>query len=162
MSFLEAISALGLALNKRQWKLVTAESCTGGGLAYYLTSLPGSSAWFDQGFITYSNDSKQQRLGVSAETLEKFGAVSEQTAAEMAAGALNKSSARLSIAITGLAGPDGGSLQKPVGTIWLAWKLRSQETKTKKLSLSGDRQVIREQTIQLAIQELLLYLDSLR
>jgi len=160
MSILKAVSDLSLALKKRQWKVVTAESCTGGGLAYWLTSLPGSSEWFDHGFITYSNASKQDLLGVNAQTLEKFGAVSEQTAREMAEGALSKGAATLSIAVTGIAGPDGGSSQKPIGTIWFAWKLVSFETEVKKILLSGDRQAIREQAILQILQHLQTYLQK--
>lgn len=152
MSITEEIQALGLALQKRQWKLVTAESCTGGGLAYWLTALAGSSDWFDRGFVTYSNESKQELLGVRSITLEKFGAVSKTTACEMAEGALNRSAAQLSIAITGIAGPSGGSLQKPVGTIWFAWKSTSSETEAKMMLLAGDRKTVREQAIQCALE----------
>ncbi len=155
MSITEAVQALGLALKKRQWKLVTAESCTGGGLAYYLTSVPGSSDWFERGLVTYSNLSKQELLGVQAETLEKFGAVSAETAREMAAGALRHSAAQISLAITGIAGPDGGTLQKPVGTVWFGWKVAAAEVQAKKVLFSGTRAEIREQSIALALQCLL-------
>lgn len=160
MSITEEIQVLGLALKKRQWKLVTAESCTGGGLAYYLTSLPGSSDWFERGVVTYSNLSKQELLGVKAGTLEKFGAVSAETAREMAAGALRQSAAQISLAITGVAGPDGGSPQKPVGTVWFGWKIDSAETEAKKVLFSGNRTEIREQAIQVAIKQLLDCLET--
>lgn len=151
MSITEEIRALGLALKKRQWRLITAESCTGGGLAYHLTSVPGSSAWFERGLVTYSNASKQALLGVKPLTLEKFGAVSEQTACEMAEGALNQGPAQLSLAITGIAGPDGGSAEKPVGTVWFAWKIGASPAQAKMHLLAGDRATIREQAIHLAV-----------
>lgn len=160
MSITEEIQALGLALKKRQWKLVTAESCTGGGLAYFLTSIAGSSDWFERGFVTYSNASKEELLGVQAETLEQFGAVSEETALEMAMGAINQSAAQLSMAITGIAGPDGGSPQKPVGTVWFGWKAGFAEPEAKKFQFSGDRSEIREQSIQVAIKQLLACLED--
>jgi nicotinamide-nucleotide amidase len=108
--------------------LVTAESCTGGGLAWLLTSIPGSSAWFERGFITYSNDSKQELLGIPADLLLRHGAVSEQTAAAMASGAIAKSHAAVSVAITGIAGPDGGTPEKPVGLVHFAVAVRDGET----------------------------------
>ena len=154
MSIMEVLSALGQALKKHQWTLVTAESCTGGGLAYWLTSVPGSSEWFERGFVTYSNASKQELLSVKTLTLEKFGAVSEETAREMAEGALSKSLANVSMAITGIAGPDGGSPEKPVGTVWFAWKQPTLETQTKKVLLSGNREEIREQAIRFALEQL--------
>ncbi len=155
MSITEEIQTLALALKKRQWKLVTAESCTGGGLAYYLTSVAGSSDWFERGWVTYSNAAKEELLGVSPETLQKFGAVSAETAQEMAVGALGRSTAQLSLAITGIAGPDGGSPEKPVGTVWFAWKLSSAGHQTKRFLFSGNRGEIREQAIQTAIEILL-------
>jgi nicotinamide-nucleotide amidase len=152
MSIMEEAAALGLELKKRQWMLVTAESCTGGGLAFWLTSAPGSSAWFERGFVTYSNASKEELLGVKPSTLENWGAVSEETAREMAEGALSKSLATLSLAITGIAGPEGDSPEKPVGTVWFAWKLRNAETQAKAFFLSGNRTEIREQAIQHAVE----------
>src|SRR6266516_4143909 len=105
----ELAAALGDALKKREWKLVTAESCTAGGLSYWITSVPGSSVWFDRGFVTYSNVSKEEVLNVNPITLSVFGAVSEQTAREMAQGALQHSQAQVGLSITGIAGPDGGT-----------------------------------------------------
>ena len=160
MSITEELQTLGLALKKRQWKLVTAESCTGGGLAYYLTSIAGSSDWFERGFVTYSNASKEELLGVQAQTLEQFGAVSEETALEMASGALELSDAQLSIAITGIAGPDGGSPQKPVGTVWFGWQAGAAQPQAKKIQFSGNRTEIREQAIQAAIEQLLACLET--
>lgn len=138
-----------------QWKLVTAESCTGGGLAYYLTNIPGSSTWFDRGFVTYSNLSKEELLGVKPNTLTTFGAVSVETAQEMAEGALEQSQAQCSIAITGIAGPDGGSKDKPVGTVWIAFASLNNKTEILLKKFSGNRISIREQTIQSALEFIL-------
>lgn len=147
----------GKLLQDRGLTLATAESCTGGGLSYWLTSVPGSSAWFERGFVTYSNSAKIDVLGVSSETLEEFGAVSEEVVSEMADGALNFSPADVSIAITGIAGPDGGTKDKPVGTVWLAWS-HSMTTLTKQYHFKGDRQSVRQQAIEQALSVLLAIL----
>lgn len=139
-------------------KLVTAESCTGGGLSYCLTSLAGSSAWFERGFVTYSNLAKVQNLGVFKNTLDNFGSVSEETAREMAEGALKHSDADISVAITGIAGPDGGSKEKPVGTVWIAVAGTDRQTLAKHFLFYGDRQPIRESTIQEALTLLLSFI----
>lgn len=138
-------------LNKHAWKIVTAESCTGGGLAYYLTSIPGSSHWFERGFVTYSNNAKTELLGVTPLTLSTFGAVSEETVREMAEGALRNSYAELSIAITGIAGPDGGSTDKPIGTVWIGIANTSSPTRSVMHVFSGTRAEIREHTIKYAL-----------
>lgn len=148
------------AMTLRGGMLVTAESCTGGGLGSLLTSIPGSSAWFERGYITYSNESKQEMLGIPAETLNSYGAVSEQTAAAMATGAITNSHAAISVAITGIAGPDGGTAEKPVGTVCLAWSIRNGETRTTRVLFDGDRRMIREQAILMALQGLLDLLES--
>ena len=135
-------------------KLVTAESCTGGGLAEILTRLPGSSAWFERGFVTYSNESKQEILSVPIETLEQFGAVSEETASAMAKGALENSRADYSVAITGIAGPGGGSEDKPGGTVCFAWYGRNEGGSTTRICFDGDRLKVREQACMLAMQGL--------
>lgn len=135
--------------------LATAESCTGGGLSYWLTSVPGSSDWFERGFITYSNAAKIEMLGVTAQTIEKCGAVSEKTALEMAEGALQHSHANLSIAITGIAGPEGGSTEKPVGTVWIAWSGDNFNTITQRSIFNGDRQAIRLAAIIKSLDNLL-------
>tara|TARA_B100001013_G_scaffold251279_1_gene156230 strand:- start:474 stop:971 length:498 start_codon:yes stop_codon:yes gene_type:complete len=140
---------------KTSKRLVTAESCTGGGLAENLTRLSGSSSWFECGFITYSNQSKQDVLSVSVETIEEFGAVSEEVALAMAEGALAQSSADYSVSITGIAGPDGGTNEKPVGTVCIAWCERNTSGSTTRINFSGDRQKIREQSCLLAMQGLL-------
>lgn len=156
MSNIEKLAEeVGAALKHRHWKLVTAESCTGGGLSYWITHIAGSSDWFERGFVTYSNAAKVEMLGVNACTLESHGAVSEQTAREMAEGALQRSNAQISIAITGIAGPTGGSAQKPVGTVWIAWAGRHLDMKTALEIFSGDRQAIRLGAIKKALEGLL-------
>lgn len=152
---LDMAGRLGHALLLHGARLVTAESCTGGGLAQAITSIAGSSQWFERGFVAYSNESKRELLNVPAETLERFGAVSEQTAAAMAEGALARSRAEFSVAITGIAGPDGGTPEKPVGTVCLAWSGRGGEIRTARTLLSGDRRQIRDQAVLMAMQGLL-------
>ncbi|MDD5577854.1 MAG: CinA family protein [Methylobacter sp.] len=142
---------LGQYLKVNGKKIATAESCTGGGIAQIITEVPGSSAWFDRGFVTYSNAAKVQMLGVRQETLEKYGAVSAETAKEMVAGALAHSEADIAIAVTGIAGPDGGTPQKPVGTVFIAWAWKNGHDKVEKMQFSGNRHRIREQTIKIAI-----------
>ena len=145
----------GSALKKHGLLLATAESCTGGGFSYYITSIAGSSNWFDRGFVTYSNAAKIEMLGVNPSTLDRHGAVSEETAREMAEGALANSNADISIAITGIAGPDGGTKDKPIGTVWLAFARNGEHTHTKLIHCKGDRQAVRETTIELALNGLL-------
>ena len=142
-------------LLKSSTKLVTAESCTGGGLAEILTRLPGSSTWFERGFVTYSNDAKMELLNVNLKTLELYGAVSEETAKEMVIGAVNNSHAQIGVSITGIAGPDGGTAEKPVGTVCFAWYLTEKNIRTTRIIFEGDRQSIREQSCLLALQGLL-------
>jgi len=137
-------------LLERQWLLSSAESCTGGWVAKCCTDIAGSSAWFDRGLVTYSNQSKQDCLNVKAETLEQFGAVSEQTALEMAKGCLFDSLSDISVSITGIAGPDGGSLDKPVGTVWLAWATKSS-AKAELHNFSGNRDAVRRQAVSSAL-----------
>lgn len=145
---------IGLLLKKRQLTLTTAESCTGGGLSYFITHIAGSSAWFDRGFVTYSNQAKIDLLGVQPHTLDTFGAVSEETANEMAKGALARSQTDFAVAITGIAGPLGGQEGKPVGTVWIAWALRRPPFVTaKKYSFSGNRHSIRTQAMEKALEE---------
>lgn len=139
----------------KQIKVCTAESCTGGYLAQMLTTLPGSSDWFDCGFVTYSNLSKQKLLNVPESIINKYGAVSENVAISMAQGALDQSNADLAIAITGIAGPTGGTADKPVGTVWFAWKLREREAITRCEHFLGDRTAIREQAVVKALEMIL-------
>jgi len=154
----EALIALANALARdlkvAGHSLATAESCTGGWIAQVLTSIPGSSRWFERGFVTYSNLSKRELLGVRTETLARFGAVSEQTARAMAEGALTHSHADLALAVTGIAGPDGGTPEKPVGTVCLAWAQRQRATHSTTRHFSGDRQEIRRQSVAAAIEGL--------
>jgi nicotinamide-nucleotide amidase len=149
------VKELAEKLNSRAWKIATAESCTGGGLAYRMTSLPGSSDWFERGFVTYSNLAKQEMLGVKEATIAAKGAVSPEVAREMAEGARQFSSAHITVAITGIAGPTGGSVDKPVGTICFAWASSDFETFLKTEYLSGSRTDIRKQSIIIALDGLL-------
>lgn len=151
---LQIVKNIADMLVARQQLLAVAESCTGGGLAKVCTDLPGSSAWFDRGFVTYSNLSKMELLGVKEQTLSMFGAVSEEVVAEMAAGVLINSPAHWSVAVSGVAGPDGGSVKTPVGTVWLAWMHAGESAITKKLHLAGDRSQVRSQTIVHALKTL--------
>ncbi len=149
---------LGAALKARGYTLSFAESCTGGMVAQYVTSIAGSSAWFDRGFVTYSNQAKIEILGVSAQTLETYGAVSEQTASEMATGALRISPVQIAGSITGIAGPDGGTVEKPVGTVCFAWATSHKPTSTTTKHFQGNRQEIRQQA---AITMMAGLIDSL-
>ncbi len=143
---------LGRALQAREWKLATAESCTGGWIAKLLTDIAGSSAWFERGFVTYSDAAKQELLDVRATTLKDFGAVSEQTAREMASGALAHSPAEVALAITGIAGPGGGTPDKPVGLVWFAWARRSGALRVAQQQFGGDREAVRRQAVAVALQ----------
>ena len=151
---------VGVLLKQHQQMLATAESCTGGWVAREITAIPGSSHWFDRGFVTYTNLSKQEMLGVSSVTLADHGAVSEQTVREMAAGALQNSQASVSVAISGIAGPGGGSEEKPVGTVWIAWAAVNQGTRCKRELFDGDREQVRYQAVASALQGLLDLLDT--
>ena len=140
----------GKRLLSQRKRLATAESCTGGWLAKAITDLPGSSQWFECGFVTYSNAAKERDLGVAPHTLEKYGAVSEATAREMARGALERAGADVAIAITGVAGPDGGTPEKPVGTVWFAVALRNtSDPQTSLQHFTGDRDAIRRDSVKL-------------
>jgi nicotinamide-nucleotide amidase len=143
---------VGARLKARGLRLATAESCTGGWVAGAVTAIAGSSEWFDRGFVTYSNDAKMEMLGVSAATLEAFGAVSEQTAGEMAAGALTHSKAQLALSITGVAGPGGGSAEKPVGMVCFGWAGEGGAPLVITRNFSGDRESVRRQSVICALQ----------
>jgi nicotinamide-nucleotide amidase len=149
------IPALSARLLTKEWKLTTAESCTGGLIAAHCTDLIGSSAWFDRGFVTYSNEAKTELLGVPLELIASDGAVSESVALAMALGAFFRSKATVSVAVTGIAGPAGGSPAKPVGTVWLSWCIQGVADAEKRL-FSGDRASIRQSTVDAAIAGLLL------
>jgi nicotinamide-nucleotide amidase len=150
---------VGKVLKSRGMMLATAESCTGGGIAYAITKVSGSSDWFDRGFVTYSNTSKEEMLGVSPHTLKINGAVSEATAREMADGALQYSRAEVSLAVTGIAGPTGGTQEKPVGTVWFAWVSKGK-SKAVCHYLTGDRDAIRVKATRVAMQGVLDLLNS--
>ena len=144
----------------KQLRLVTAESCTGGWIAQTVTSIAGSSAWFDRGFVTYSNQAKIQMLGVQHGTLLEFGAVSEQTAIEMAAGALKHSNADVAVSVTGIAGPSGGSVDKPVGTVCFGCVGKNFTTTASMQQFSGDRTQVRRQAVSYALRELIRLIAS--
>ena len=146
---------------KKQLFLTTAESCTGGLIAAACTDLAGSSQWFDRGFVTYSNAAKTDMLGVDAALINKFGAVSEPVAAAMAQGAVKHSDAEVSVAVTGVAGPAGGSAEKPVGTVWIGWCVNGQ-TSTELCHFDGDRAMVRSLTVQQALQGLIERLQSVK
>ena len=146
---------LGGALAERRWKVATAESCTGGLVAAAITEVAGSSDWFERGFVTYSNEAKVEMLGVGVETLAAHGAVSEATAREMASGALARSRADLVVAVTGVAGPSGGSADKPVGMVCLAWAQRDRAIESATRLFPGDRADVRQATVSAALTGLL-------
>lgn len=150
--------ALGQVLTERRQMVALAESCTGGWVAQVLTSVAGSSAWFERGFVTYSNTAKREMLGVPAATLARHGAVSEQTARAMAEGALNASHADVALAITGIAGPGGGSAEKPVGTVCFAWAAKKMPVRSTTAHFAGDRQAVRAQAVAAGLDGLLAYL----
>lgn len=149
----EQILAIGERLRQKHWSLSCAESCTGGGVAYALTSVAGSSDWFNQSYVTYSNQAKQTLVGVSGETLEQFGAVSSQVVSEMAIGTAQYSGAQCTAAISGIAGPGGGSTAKPVGTVWFGFYFNGV-TDTLCRQFAGDREAVRTQAIELVIATL--------
>lgn len=146
-------------------RVTTAESCTGGWIAQSLTAVPGSSGWFDLGLVTYSNSAKQRFLQVSAETLRRYGAVSEETVREMAAGALQAANADFSVVSSGVAGPDGGTADKPVGTVWLGWGFWQQGRpccEAQVYHFSGDRDTVRHDSVQTALAGLIKRLERER
>jgi nicotinamide-nucleotide amidase len=153
---LERLSAqVGAWLQGRGLRLATAESCTGGWVAQVVTATAGSSAWFERGFITYSNDAKRELLGVAEQTLASKGAVSEQTAAEMAQGTLAASRADVALAITGIAGPGGGSASRPVGTVCFAWAVRGAPPVSHRAQFDGDREAVRRASVIFALTRLI-------
>ncbi|MGB6976338.1 MAG: nicotinamide-nucleotide amidase [Gammaproteobacteria bacterium] len=151
----ELAEAVGKQLQARQWLLATAESCTGGWIATAITSIAGSSQWFERGFVTYSDLAKEQMLGVRTETLAAHGAVSQQVVREMAEGALRHSRAEISVAVTGIAGPTGGTIEKPVGLVWFGWTGRYLATQTDAQHFHGNRQEIRRQAVVFALTRIL-------
>lgn len=153
--------AVALAMLERKLLLATAESCTGGWIAQELTAIAGSSAWFDSGFVTYSNEAKQRMLAVPADLFleDAPGAVSEATVKAMTAGAIANSRATVAVAVSGVAGPSGGSVEKPVGTVWIAWQKDNQVIANKFL-FPGDRREVRQATVAKALDGILSILSS--
>ena len=161
-ALLKLSTELGAALQKRHWSLALAESCTGGWASQVVTMCKGSSSHFERGFVTYSNLSKTEMLDVSNQTIELYGAVSEETAREMAAGALKNSNAQVSAAITGIAGPDGATPGKPVGTVCFAWATVDGILRSETRHFDGDRDAVRRQSVVAAlvgVRELTLATD---
>ena len=151
----ERVRRVAEALQPRGLMLVTAESCTGGWVAKAATDLPGSSGWFEGGFVTYTNRAKQGMLGVQPATLQAHGAVSEVTVAEMAAGALDRSAAHVSLAISGVAGPGGGTAEKPVGMVCLGWARKGEAPVTRTEYFEGDRAAVRRAAVRAALDGVL-------
>ncbi len=149
--------AVGRALQAKGWMIATAESCTGGWIGQAITMVPGSSQWFDRGFITYTNRAKMEMLGVSADTLRRHGAVSEQTVGEMVNGALQRSAAQIGVAVSGVAGPSGGTPEKPVGTVCMGWAQRGQPARVRTVNLIGDRDAVRRETVLIALREIIAH-----
>ena len=157
---LESLAArVGTRLREKGALLVTAESCTGGWVAQAVTAIAGSSAWFERGFVVYSNAAKEELLGVRSETLQQHGAVSEQTARELALGALARSKGTISVAVTGVAGPSGGSAAKSVGFVCFAWATKAG-AKSETRNFAGDREAVRHQSVLRALEGVLEALDA--
>ena len=148
------VQKLASRLMKCGWTMATAESCTGGWIAKCCTDLAGSSVWFDRGFITYSDRAKHELLGVEMNTLEKAGAVSEATAIQMAEGARRRGGVNAALAVTGIAGPGGGTADKPVGLVWFAWSLEDHLASSEVMQFQGDRDAVRRQTVVHALSGL--------
>lgn len=156
---MKAVEQLAAMLRERRWMLAAAESCTGGMIAAACTDLAGSSEWFERGFVTYSNEAKTELLGVDAAQIDAHGAVSEVVARAMAFGAVRHSRAQVSVAVTGVAGPTGGSAEKPVGTVWFAFMVEgklSSETRR----FEGDRAAVRRQTVEHALRRLAEHIEG--
>ncbi|MDX1571549.1 MAG: CinA family protein [Xanthomonadales bacterium] len=143
---------LSAALVSHHLRLATAESCTGGWIAKILTDLPGSSDWYEGGWVTYSNGLKERLLGVRRETLDGYGAVSAETVAEMVSGALAHGDCDRSIAVSGIAGPSGGSPEKPVGLVWIGWGAREGEPEIERFDFAGDREAVRRAAVAAALR----------
>ena len=153
--FEELVAEMALELTTRGWKLATAESCTGGWIAKCCTDLAGSSAWFERGFVTYSDTAKKDALGVDARILQEAGAVSRAVALQMAAGARRRASVDIAVAVTGIAGPDGGTLDKPVGTVWFAWSREDHAAEAEAVCFRGNRDAVRRQSVAHALRGLI-------
>jgi nicotinamide-nucleotide amidase len=149
---------LGQKLQARNWRVATAESCTGGGIAAAITAVAGSSAWFEYGIVSYANQAKQTLLNVGSETLAREGAVSRAVVEQMLAGVLVLSSADIAVAVSGIAGPSGGTSEKPVGTVWFAWGLATGEIFSECFHFSGDRNTVQQQAVAQGLSGLLTLL----
>jgi nicotinamide-nucleotide amidase len=164
MHLIDTVKTLAEILLAKNWKMAAAESCTGGLVCANLTQLSGSSEWFERGYITYSNQAKEECLGVGADVLDAYGAVSEQVAKAMAQGALQNAGVNAALSITGIAGPSGGSKEKPVGTVCFGWAIQNDAGEnrvlTKTMYFAGDRQSIREQSCLYALNELAKLLED--
>lgn len=154
------VDRLAQSLATRGWTLATAESCTGGWIAKCCTDRPGSSAWFERGFVTYSNRAKQDLLGVEPALLEREGAVSRGAALQMAAGARSRSGVDAALAVTGIAGPDGGSADKPVGTVWFGWAVDAAAAEAEVMCFNGSRDAVRRQAVAHALRGLIARLPA--
>lgn len=152
--------ALGQQLLAQQWRVATAESCTGGGIAAAISQTPGSSAWFEYGIVSYADRAKTQLLAVQEQTLVEKGAVSKAVVEQMVKGVLALSGAEIAVAVSGIAGPSGGSPEKPVGTVWFAWAMASGELHTQRLEFAGDRLQVQLQAVAQGLQGLLDMLES--
>ncbi len=150
---------LGEGLLGKGWRVATAESCTGGWIAKVLTDVPGSSLWFGWGFVTYADEAKGEMLHVPTKVFDQYGAVSRETARFMAEGARGVSAAQLTVAVSGIAGPEGGSIEKPVGTVWFGWT-DPEGTHTERCHFDGDRETVRRESVAHAIKLLLGVLDE--
>lgn len=148
------VSGVAAALEQRGWILAVAESCTGGWIAKCCTDLAGSSNWFERGFVTYSDRAKRELLGVDGEVLKTHGAVSREVAEQMALGALGHAPVNAALSVTGIAGPDGGSAEKPVGTVWFAWAVGTAAVDSERCRFDGDREAVRRQTVLHALRGL--------
>jgi nicotinamide-nucleotide amidase len=153
---------VGRTLERLQLMIATAESCTGGWVAEAITMVPGSSGWFERGFVTYTYISKREMLGVRAETLERHGAVSEEVVREMVAGALNASHAQVAVAVSGVAGPSGGTPEKPVGTVCVAWAVQGAPARAETVRFPGDREAVRRESVMHALGVVLEMLEKAR
>ena len=151
----DLVHELAARLSGKGWKLATAESCTGGWIAKCCTDLAGSSSWFERGFVTYSNEAKAELLGVGPAILQADGAVSAAVARQMAEGAHRRSAVDIAVAVTGVAGPDGGTDDKPVGTVWFGWMLNEGQPEAEVVHFAGDREAVRRQTVAHALRGLL-------
>ncbi len=159
-SLYDLAAGVGAALKARGLWLVTAESCTGGWIGEAVTAVPGSSAWYERGFVTYTNVAKREMLGVDAHILEQSGAVSEETVRAMVTGALANSHAEVAVAVSGVAGPAGGTAAKPVGTVCIGWGLKSGMPAAETQHFAGDREAVRRQSVERALAGVLALLGS--